>query len=385
MREMTPKTAVSKKESAQMQQEERFAGQNAPGRILVVDDDPINRAILHKLFAPYYKVDEAADGCTGLERILAAPEQYSAVLLDVMMPGMSGIDILREVGGRGLLARLPVFLITAAQDSGLVREAYELGAMDILHKPVVPYVVLRRVQCVIELFSSRKYLSEVVRKQEKALLAQAEKINQLNQGLLEAIATAIEFRGEEFGGHVQRVCQITRFILQNTEFGAGLDPDEIEKIALAAILHDVGKIVVPDAVLQKRGSLTPEERKVVESHTLRGMEILKNIPRLRSSGLYDYACDIARHHHERWDGKGYPDGLAGDEITPWAQAVSLADVYDALNCRRIYRPPFPHEKVLETIRTGQSGVFNPWLLECFLSVEDQLFTLYENLTEQRIL
>ena len=141
----------------------------------------------------------------------------------------------------------------------------------------------------------------------------------------------------------------------------------------------MGKITIPDTVLQKTGPLTPEERKIMEGHTLHGLELLENMPHLRHSGIYTYACDITRHHHERWDGKGYPDGLAGDEITLWAQAVSLADVYDALNCRRIYRPPFPHKKVLETIRSGQSGVFNPWLLECFLSVEDRLYTLYEGL------
>lgn len=386
MIQMTPKTDLSGRMNARVGWQTAYSAlQNASGRVLVADDEAINRAILHKLFAPHYEVDEAADGYTGLGKILAGPGRYSAVLLDVQMPGMSGIQILQRLSERGLTASLPVFLITADQDTQLVREAYELGAMDILHKPVVPYVVLRRVQCVIELFSSRKYLSQVVHQQQKTLLAQTEEINRLNQGLLEAIATAIEFRGEEFGGHVQRICQVTRVLLKNTDFGAGMSPEEIERIALAAILHDVGKITIPDKVLLKQGRLTPEEHKVMEGHTVSGVRILQDIPRLHNSGIYEYACDIARHHHERWDGGGYPDGLAGDEITPWAQVVALADMYDALNCRRIYRPPFPHEKVLGTIQSGKGSAFDPRLVECFMSVEDQLYAMYEGLPELRTL
>lgn len=253
--------------------------------------------------------------------------------------------------------------------------------MDVIQKPVVSYVILRRIQSVIELFEARKHLSTVVEHQGAALLEQAEKIIQLNQGMIEALATAIEFRNEESGGHVQRICQITRILLHSTEFGSGLREDEIENIALASILHDVGKITIPDSVLTKPGPLTPQEYEVMKSHTTKGVAILDRISQLKDSGIYDYARDIARHHHERWDGRGYPDGLVGEQISPWAQVVALADVYDALSCRRVYKRPFPRSQVLEMIRTGQCGLFNPRLLDSFLAAEDQLFTLYQNLPD----
>ncbi|MCM1188723.1 MAG: response regulator [bacterium] len=348
-------------------------------RILIVDDDAINRKILGKIFSEYYVIQEAKDGQEGVERLLDENAQFCAILLDVLMPRMSGIEVLRWMKERKLLEKIPVFLITADRSEDMMKEAYELGVMDVIQKPMVSYVVLRRVRSVIELFEARKHLRTVVESQSIELLRQAEKIIELNQGMIEALATAIEFRNEESGGHVQRIAMITRIMLESTDFGKGLSKEEIDNIALAAIMHDVGKITIPDAVLTKPGKLTPEEYEVMKSHTVKGETILERIPQLRDGGIYEYACDIARHHHERWDGRGYPDGLAGEEISPWAQVVSLADVYDALSCRRVYKPPFPRELVLEMIQTGQCGVFNPHLIESFLTVEDQLFDLYKDL------
>lgn len=349
--------------------------------VLIVDDDAVNRKVLGKIFSQYYAVEEAENGRVGIGRLLAGRGRYCAVLLDVMMPEMTGIEVLRWMRERGLLSKIPVFLITSERSEDVVREAYQLGVMDVLPKPVVSYVVLRRVQSVIELFEARKHLSAVVEHQSVALLQQAERIIQLNQGMIEALATAIEFRNEESGGHVQRICQVTRILLENTDFGGGLSDEEIDNIALASILHDVGKITIPDSVLTKPGRFTPQEYEVMKSHTTKGVAILEHIPQLQESGIYDYARDIARHHHERWDGRGYPDGLIGDQISPWAQVVSLADVYDALSCKRVYKLPFPRERVLEMIRTGQCGLFNPHLLESFFAVEGQLFALYQNLPE----
>ena len=171
----------------------------------------------------------------------------------------------------------------------------------------------------------------------------------------------------------------TRLLLQDTDFCEGLSENEIENIAQASILHDVGKITIPDAVLCKPGKLTRQEYELMKTHTVQGVTILKSVPQLRDSAIYDYACDIARHHHERWDGRGYPDGLVGGQISPWAQIVALADVYDALSCKRVYKDPFPRDEVIEMIVTGQCGQFNPRLLECFLSVEGKLFDLYRAL------
>lgn len=357
------------------------ADDNNADKILVVDDDLVNRKILEKLFSPYYKVLEAEDGQEGIERILQEENRLCAILLDVLMPGMNGIEVVKKLKELELLEKIPVFLITSDSSADMMKEAYELGVMDVIIKPVVPYVVVRRVQSIVELFRARKHLSGVVEEQNIVLLEQADKIIRLNQGMIEALATAIEFRNEESGGHVQRISKITRILLENTVFGRGLTAAEIDNIALAAVMHDVGKITIPDAVLIKPGKLTAEEYKIMQSHTTKGVAILESIPQLRDSGIYEYACDIARHHHERWDGKGYPDGLKGDEISPWAQVVSLADVYDALNCRRVYKPPFPREKAVEMICTGQCGTFNPQLLDEFLTVEDKIYELYAELPE----
>lgn len=353
----------------------------AANTILIVDDDAINRKILRKLFSPDYSVREAENGHQGITEILDPNNRYCAILLGVIMPGMDGIEVLRYLKPFGVLERIPVFLITAETDEWLVKEAYELGVMDVIRKPVVPYVVRRRVRSVIELFETRKQLSCVVESQHAELLDQAQRIIQLNQGMIEALATAIEFRNEESGGHVQRISQITKYMLEHTEFGEGLTAQEIDNIALAAIMHDVGKITIPDAVLTKPGKLTSEEYEVMKTHTVKGVAILESIPLLRDSGAYTYACDIARHHHERWDGRGYPDNLRGDDISPWAQVVSVADVYDALSCKRVYKASFSRNTVLEMIRTGQCGMFNPRLLDSFFSVEEDLSLMYKNLTE----
>ena len=363
---------------------ERYDVSNsASNTILIVDDDVINRQNLRELFSESYAVQEAENGPQGIEAILAPDNHLCAVLLDVILPGMDGIEMLRRLKPFGVTERIPVFLITAETSEWLVREAYDLGVMDVIRKPVVPYVVMRRVKSVIELFEARRQLRSVVVSQHAELLDQAQKIIQLNQGMIEALAAAIEFRNEESGGHVQRISRITRIMLENTEFGEGLSPQEVNDIALAAIMHDVGKITIPDAVLTKPGRFTAEEFEVMKAHTLNGVAILESIPQLKNSGTYDYACDIARHHHERWDGRGYPDGLAGNEISPWAQVVAVADVYDALSCKRVYKPSLSREVVLEMIRTGQCGIFSPRLLDSFFSVEGQLAGLYKNLDEAR--
>ena len=357
--------------------ESAFASAPVPNTVLIVDDDEINRGILENIFAPFHEIEHAEDGAQGLEAILQNPDRLCAVLLDVVMPRMDGITVLRRLREAGLLQRLPVFLITAEASDSVLRDAYELGVMDVISKPIVPFVVLRRVQSVVELFKARRRLNNVVLMQQADLLAKAERIMQLNVGMIEALSTAIEFRSGESGEHVRRIRDITRLMLLRTELGAELSPETIDQIALAAIMHDVGKIAIPDAILTKPGRLTPEEFEVMKTHTLQGALLLEKIPQLRESEAYAYAYDIARHHHERWDGRGYPDGLKGDAISIWAQIVSLADVYDALSCKRVYKAAFPREQVLEMIRSGQCGAFNPRLLDCFFDVEDDLARLYE--------
>lgn len=338
--------------------------------ILIIDDDEINREILAGIFSPHYEIVTVANGVQGLEAAQKYRRNLSAVLLDMMMPEMNGIQVLQELNKTDFISKIPVFMITAETSSTVMKEAYSLGVMDVINKPVIPYVVFRRIQSVVELFLARHRLSKVVK-------GQAEKINELNRGMLEALSTAIEFRSVESGEHVQRIHDITSYLLLHTSLGEGLSNDEIELISLASIMHDVGKIATPDAILNKPGKLTPEEFDVMKQHTVQGAKMLDNIPQLHENGAYEYAKDIALHHHERWDGRGYPEGLKGDEISVWAQIVSLADVYDALSCKRVYKDAFPREKVLEMIREGQCGIFNPRLLECFFEAEPELNKLYK--------
>ncbi|MBD5093143.1 MAG: response regulator [Subdoligranulum sp.] len=347
-----------------------------PDTLLIIDDDPVNRAILGRIFSDRYQIMEADRGSRGLVEFLMNRDRIIAVLLDMVMPEMDGITVLRHLNGMGLLKRAPVFLITAEQSTDILQQAYDLGVMDVIGKPIQPYVVSRRVDSVIELFNARRELSSLVESQQTRLQQQVEEIKQLNQSMIEALATAIEFRNQETGGHIQRISAITRFVLENTVFGEGMTAEDIDHITQASVLHDIGKILVPDAILTKPGRFTPEEFQIMKQHTVKGAELLENVPQLKNTPIYNYAYDIALHHHERWDGGGYPEKLRGDEITPWAQVVSLADVYDALSCKRVYKDAFSHATVLEMIISGQCGVFNPALLDCFLVIEPDIHLFY---------
>lgn len=344
--------------------------------ILIVDDDEINRLLLENIFAPFYSVKHAQNGKIGLDIILSQPEQFCAILLDVIMPQMDGIEVINHLYERDLLSKVPVFLITSEASDAVMKKAYTLGVMDVIEKPVIPYVVLRRVQSIVELYKARKQLSNVVRKQQSELLKRARKIIKLNQGMIEALSTAIEFRSGESGEHVRRIHDITKLMLTCTEFGKGFNNDDIENIALAAIMHDVGKISIPDSILNKPAKLTEKEFEIMKTHTVKGERLLTAIPQMKGSKAYKYACDIARHHHERWDGNGYPDRLKGDEISVWSQIVSLADVYDALVSKRVYKDAIKVDTAIDMIKNGECGKFNPNLLKSFFDIEPAIRKLY---------
>lgn len=345
-------------------------------RLLIVDDSELNRALLANIFESTYEIQEAENGKEGLALILAGRDTLSAVLLDVVMPEMNGLQVLHAMQEEGLMGQIPVFLITAESSETVMQEAYQLGVMDVISKPVIPYVVQRRVDSVVELYSARRMLGRKVHLQEDRLLQQARQLAQMSFGMVEALSTTIEFRSDESGEHVRRIHHITEYLLQHTALGAGLSPEEITLISMASIMHDVGKISIPDAILNKPGRLTPEEYEIMKTHTSKGAELLSRIPQMRENPTYPYAYDIALHHHERWDGRGYPEGLAGDQISIWAQIVSLADVYDALVSKRCYKSALSYQEALDMIRDGKCGVFNPKLLECFLAVEPEIRKLY---------
>lgn len=372
--------------SATVSQEECNCRQRAaetPDTILIVDDSDLNRAILENIFSDDYAIAEAENGQEGLEKLHALGDHVCAVLLDVVMPVMDGLSVLRQLKEQGRLETLPVFLITAETCGDVIREAYSLGVMDVIHKPVVPYMVKWRVNSVIELFQARRRLSNTVERQQDEIIRQSQEIIRLNIGMIESLSTAIEFRNGESGEHVRRIHDITDYMLRCTPLGEGLSDEDISHIAMASIMHDVGKIAIPDAILGKPGRLTPEEFEIMKTHTVQGAHLLEKIPQMRGHKAFQYAFDIARHHHERWDGRGYPDGLKGDEISIWSQIVSLADVYDALISKRVYKDAYSCDQALEMIRQGQYGTFNPRLLELFFAAEPNIRRLYYPTARQK--
>lgn len=344
--------------------------------LLIVDDAELNRAVLANIFAGDYIVMEAENGQEGLDKILANREHICAVLLDVVMPVMDGMEMLQKMQELDLLEQIPVFIITGETSSAVLRDSYNLGVMDVILKPVVPYVVKRRVNSVIELYRARKRLSGQVTQQQYKLMEQTRQIAELSVGMVEALSMAIEFRSGETGEHVQNIREITCMLLRDTELGKDLTEEQIELISLGAVMHDVGKIAIPDGILNKPGRLNAEEYEAMKTHTTKGSEMLARIPQMRGNAAYGYAWDIALHHHERWDGGGYPEGLKGDEISPWAQAVSIADVYDALVSKRVYKDAYSYDQAVDMIQNGECGQFSPLLLRCFMEEEPKLRALY---------
>lgn len=335
--------------------------------ILIVDDMEINRGILAEIFKDDYEIIEACNGVEAIE-ILNREDDIIAVLLDMIMPKMDGLGVLREMNRTKKINYIPAFLITAEADQDMLLEGYELGAIDVITKPFMSHFLKCRVNNVVELYEHRNRLEHVVERQ-------VERFKQMNLAAVEALASIIEFRDGESGGHVRRICRVTKILMtevSNTYKEYRLSEEEIEKIARSAILHDIGKIAIPDMILNKPGRLTKEEFEIMKQHTVKGCEILQKLPDIMDNATYRYSYDICRHHHERWDGKGYPDGLPGDEISIWAQVVAVADVYDALTSVRVYKDAYSKETACKMITNGECGTFNPKLLKVFENVVDQL-------------
>ncbi len=329
--------------------------------ILIVDDMEINRAILNEGFKDDYNILEADNGLQALD-IINSNENISAVLLDLVMPQMDGMTVLRKMNESGKMVHIPVFIITANDNEDLLMEAYNLGAVDVITKPFLINFLKCRVSNIIELYEHRNDLEKIVNEQ-------LERLNAQNRSLIETLASIIEFRDCESGEHVKRISGLTDILMTKV---TKMYPEyyvpqaEIDKIVLASVLHDVGKISIPDGILNKPARLTNEEFEIMKLHTVKGCEILESMPKgMMDTDIYNYSYDICRHHHERWNGKGYPDKLSGDDITIWSQVVSVADVYDALTSPRVYKSAFDHDTAVKMIFNNECGVFNPKVLNAF--------------------
>ena len=336
--------------------------------ILVVDDNPMNRLLLQDIIGGEANFVEAADGASAIARIKELGTEISVVLLDIVMPILSGLDVLEFMSKAGYVNDIPVIMVSSETDSDIVMRAYELGATDFINRPFVPNIVRRRVINTIMLYAKQRDLIGLM---EEQILAR-ERDNMLMVSMLSHI---VEFRNGESGSHVTHVSNMTRILLRAMGAKSSqyfLSEEDIRIISLASSLHDVGKISIPDEILNKPGRLTPEEFEVMKAHTTKGAEMLASLDGNNETKLVKTAYEIVRRHHERFDGKGYPDGISGNDIPLSAQVVSLADVYDALRSERVYKKAFPREKALEMIVGGECGIFNPDLLEVFLESVDEM-------------
>lgn len=337
--------------------------------VLIVDDSEMNRIILNEMLKDEYRVLEADNGRTALDMVDRYGDELSLVLLDIIMPGMNGFEVLGELSRRTVADSLPVIMISSEDSDDVVLRAYELGASDYINRPFNARVVRRRVSNTIRLYAKQRRLTSLLSQQYNERVKNS-------RMLIDIMAGVMELRNGESGLHVTHIEKLTELLLgclvhRSDKFP--LDNEQRSTIAMASALHDIGKMSIDDAILNKPGRLTPEEFEIMKTHTTIGADMLRELGRHHvGNALMEYAYQIARWHHERWDGKGYPDGLKGDEIPIAAQVVSVADVYDALTSVRVYKDAIPHQEAIQMILDGKCGQFNPLLLDCLLEVQDRI-------------
>lgn len=347
--------------------------------ILIADDAEINRGILSLIFKEQFEILEAADGNQTIEVLDANHDKIVMLFLDLIMPGKTGLEVMEHMQQKGYMDRIPVIMITGEATAESDVKAYEYGASDIIYKPFESRVVMRRTMNILELYENRFKLEEKLEKRTKALIESRKKLENSNEFLINALSSVVEFRSLESGEHIKRVRYFTHIILnylkkEHPEYG--LSDEQIDSIVRASALHDIGKIAIPDSILLKPGKLTSEEFAEMKKHTIYGCELLENFKQ-EDNEFYHYCYDICRHHHERYDGKGYPDGLAGEDIPIWAQVVSIVDVFDALVSKRVYKTAYAAEEAVRMIRDGECGTFSPIILECFELAKVDLFEASE--------
>ena len=337
-------------------------------QILLVDDSAMNRMMLTEILGDSYHILEVENGRECMEKLQAEAGNIALVLLDINMPVMDGFEVLKAMNANHTIEDTPVIMISSEDSDAAIRRSYELGASDYVNRPFDARIVYRRVTNTIKLYAKQRRLVQMVSDQIRA----RENNTDMLVGVLSHI---VEFRNGESGAHVRHIRIITELLLHRLlEISSryAITAEQQDMIPLASALHDIGKIGIDEKILNKPGKLTPEEFKVIQTHSMLGAKMLHDLDQFAEQPLLQTAYEIARWHHERWDGRGYPDGLKGDEIPISAQLVSLADVYDALTSERCYKKAFSHEKAVQMILNGECGAFNPLLLQCLTDVQADL-------------
>lgn len=343
-------------------------------RILIVDDSEMNRDMLSDMLSDDYDIVEAADGEEALSILKERVYDIDLVLLDIIMPAVDGFGVLDVMKRYHWIDNTPVIMISSETSQSYIRKAFELGVTDYIIRPFDSFIIHKRVSNTLMLY----------RKQKKLLSALEEQVyeNEKNNSMMiNVLAHIVEFRNGESGMHVHHIKQLTSILLQNLIEKTDkyrLTENDILLISTASSLHDIGKISIDDKILNKPGRLTAEEFEVIKTHSIIGAEMLQDLHNTHNYPLFDKAYEICRWHHERYDGKGYPDGLSGEEIPISAQVTSLADVYDALTSNRCYKKAYSHEKAMEMILDGQCGAFNPVLLQCLKDCEKQILAEFSD-------
>ena len=338
-------------------------------KILIVDDSEINRALLAEILEEQYEITEAEKGSEAISLLSKRRSDFSLLLLDIIMPDMNGFEVLAYINNYHWNDSLAVMMISADDSPANIKRAYELGAFDYISRPFDPIIVQRRISNTMLLFARQQRL-------EKIITDQFQEQGKNNELMISILSHIVEFRNGESGLHVLHVNTITKRLLEQLvrvtdEYS--LSPVDISLISTASALHDIGKISNSDSILNKPGRLTEEEFEEIKTHTVIGANMLSDLPiEQQEAPLVKVASEICRWHHERYDGKGYPDGLKGEEIPIAAQVVSLADVYDALISERCYKKAYSYKKALNMILEGQCGAFNPTLLLCLQEISESL-------------
>ena len=351
----------------QKQNTDKMEKRNLP-QLLVVDDSEMNREILKEILGKEYRILEACDGEEALKMLEQQGTEISLVLLDIIMPKMDGFEVLAYMNRDKWIEDIPVIMISSEGSGSYIRRAYELGASDYISRPFDTKVVYQRVINMIKLYAKQRRLIHLVTDQ----IYEKEKNNRMMTGILSQI---VEFRNGESGLHVLHINILTQLLLEKLmrkSENYDLSWSQQHMIATASALHDIGKIGIDEKILNKPGKLTKEEFEAMKQHTIIGARMLDSLEMYHDEEMMKYAYEICRWHHERYDGKGYPDGLKGEEIPISAQVVSLADVYDALVSDRVYKKAYSHEKAMEMILNGECGMFNPLLLECLVEIQDKV-------------
>jgi len=341
--------------------------------ILVIDDTPGNLSLLNQLLREHYRVRLANSGPRGLELAAMAPPDL--VLLDIMMPDMDGYQVFQRLQSDPATRRIPVIFLTAKVGAEDEERGLAMGAVDFIHKPIAPSVVLARVRTHLQIRHWQTFLEDKSAWLQQEVESRVSEVFRLQEATIRVMVSLAEFRDECTGNHIRRTQDYVRLLadyLSRQPRDAGfLMPEQIDRIAKASPLHDIGKIAIPDHILLKPGRHTPEEFAIMQTHSVKGESmLLRSLNEMGGdNAMLRFACQIARSHHERWDGGGYPDGLAGEAIPLAARLMAVADVYDALRSRRPYKKAFDHAEAVDIIVQGKGSHFDPLLVEAFLALQ----------------